>query len=192
MVFSILRNIYRIDTLLSCWEHRSRPSSTTQYSVVFWVLIACGDSKTSRSGNNTSNLEDKEKAEKFESHTNTLHVSLITLLLIHQLSLSCQNWFIITNVKVVKTCVKFIWIILLNHKTGNRCCLMNSEVTQNTAILLAIKVWFLQFLLAQTVHKSLFPLLSPVMANRWNHSDDTYSRFRGFFFKKKKIYRKLL
>lgn len=109
----------------------------------------------------------------------------LTLLPVHQLAPSCQNWFIRTNVKLVKTCVKFIQIILLNHKTGNQCFLINSEVTQNTAISLAIimTVWFLQFLLTQTVHKSSFPLLSPVMASRWNHSDDIYSRFReGFLF----------
>jgi len=64
----------QIVTSLSCLEHCSRPSSTPQYSEIFSVLTACGDCKISFSGNNTSSSE--EKAEKFESHTNTYFVDI--------------------------------------------------------------------------------------------------------------------
>lgn len=152
--------------------------------MVFWVLIACGDCKTSLSGNNTSNLEGKEKVEKFESHTNILHVSLINITAdISACSelpkLVYQNWY-----KSGKDLCELIWIVRLNHKTRYQSFFINSEVTQNTAISLVFitAAWFLQLLLAQTGHKSSFPLLSAVTAHRWIHSDDTYFRFRVVFF----------
>lgn len=160
MEVNILRNIYRIDTLLSCCEDCLRPSSTAQYSAVFWVLTACGDCNTSLSGNNTSHLAEKKKAEKFQSHTNTFMFHWLMLLLIHELSLSCQNWFIRTN--VVKTWMKVICIIQLNHRTRNQCFLINSEGTQNMAISLAIiiAVYIIPtFLVGSNSSQSLLPLI---------------------------------
>lgn len=98
---NILRNIYRIVTLLSCCVGCLRPSSTAQYSVVFWVLKACGDCNTSLSGNNTkqrNNIKQSKRKRYFRQTLCTFH--WLILLLIHQLSLSCQNWFIRTKVVI--------------------------------------------------------------------------------------------
>lgn len=153
---------HRIVTLFSCCEGCLGPSSTAQYSVVFWVLIACGDCNTSFSGNNTKFSREKESREI--SNTHFACFTDLILLLIHQLSLSCQNWFIRTKVVICE-----IHMHSSTHETGNQFFLINSEVTQSMAISLAaiIAVCMISaFLVGSNSSQSLLPLLLPEMAHR--------------------------